>query len=216
MLTMLEEFVLLAVDPSTGRLESPHEFGMGYALVGAVFFDLALAHKIDTDTEEIQILDAGESGHPIWDRVLAEMRERPEVQTVRGWIEAMFRRNDDLEGEALASLVDQGILRHERTRRLWIIEVERFPLADRRAQQRVKDRLAEAVLGDRIPDPRDIMLVSLAEPCGLLRCVLSDRDLEARQERIERLTKLETISRKVAAAIASLEASLRQAPHRLS
>jgi golgi phosphoprotein 3 len=215
-LSMLEEFVLLAVDERTGQLESRHELGTGYALIGAVFFDLALTRKIDTDTEEIQILDSNASGNLIWDRVIAEMRERPDVKTVRDWIEAMFRRNDDLEGEALASLVEQGILQHERTKRLWIIDVERFPLVDGRAQKGVKERLAQAILGDGIPDTRDIMLVSLAEPCGLLRCVLTEQELEARRERIELLSNLETISRKVVAAITELDASFRHAPPRLS
>ena len=215
MLSLLEEFVLLAVDEQTGRLEAPHEFGLGYALVGAVFFDLALARQIDTDTEEIRILADGASGNPIWDRVLAEMRGRPDVNTVRDWIEAMFRRNDDLEGEALAGLIQAGILRREKTRRLWFIEVERFLLVDGSAQKRLKERLAEAILGDRIPDPRDIMLVSLAQLSGLLRCVLGEPDVQARHARIAMLSNLETISRKVSLAIADLDASARHAPQRL-
>ena len=127
----------------------------------------------------------------------------------------MFSRNDDLQGEALASLVAQGILRHEKTRRLWVIEVERFPLADGLAQKRLKQRLAETILADRIPDSRDIMLVSLADPSGLLRCVLTAPPLEARRVRIEMLSNLETISRKVVAAITGLDDSFRQAPQRL-
>ena len=51
MLTMLEEVVLLAVDEKGGCLRSAREFSTAYALVGAVFFDLALARKIDTCTE---------------------------------------------------------------------------------------------------------------------------------------------------------------------
>ena len=46
MLTMLEEVVLLAVDEKNGQLRSTREFGTAYALVGAIFFDLALARKI--------------------------------------------------------------------------------------------------------------------------------------------------------------------------
>ena len=216
MLSMLEEVVLLAVEEKTGELAAPRAFGMAYALVGGVFFDLALARKIDTDTEEILILDANPTGNPIWDRVLAHMRARPEIKTVRDWIEALFRRNDDLEGEALALLVGRGILRHEKTKRLWIIDVERFPLVDNQPQRQVKERLRQAILTDQIPDTRDIMLVSIAEACGLLRCALADPQIEARRDRIALLSNLETISRKVSAAIAGLDSSLRQAPVRMS
>lgn len=210
MLTMLEEVVLLAVDERTGSLRSTREFGTAYALVGALFFDLALARKIDTDTETIHIIDRTPTGQPTVDRVLAGMADKPQLTTVRDWIEEIFLRRDDLEGEALGSLIAQGILRHEKTKRLWIIDVERFPLVNDRPQQHVKARLAEAILTDAIPETRDIMLVSIAEQCGLLGYVLSGTQLSSRRHRIETLSKLETISRKVNEAIAGLDANRQQ------
>ena len=209
MLTMLEEVVLLAVDETSGGLRSTREFGTAYALVGAVFFDLALAGKIDTDTEAIRIVDRTPTGNATLDRVLHAMAGQPQISTVREWIEEMFDRRQDFEGEALRSLIVQGILCHEKTKRLWFIDVERFPLLNNRPQQHVKIRLADAILTDRIPDTRDIMLVSIAEACGLLGYVLSDAQLSARRQRIQTLCGLETISRKVTAAIADLDHSMR-------
>jgi len=210
MLTMLEEVVLIAIDEKTGRLRSAREYGTAYALVGAVFFDLALARRIDTDTEEIHVINAEPTGNPILDRVLADMRARPEVKTVRGWIEAMFQSKIDFEGQALASLIERGILRHEKSKLLWIVDLERFPLINNHPQEHVKVRLTRAILGNEIPDTRDIMLVSLAEPCGLLPCFLTITQLTVLGERIRIICNLETISRKVAAAIAALDASLHQ------
>jgi golgi phosphoprotein 3 len=215
MLTMLEEVVLLTVDERTGHLRSTREFGTAYALVGAVFFDLALAGKIDTDTENIRIIDQTPAGNATIDRVLAQMSKRPDLKTVRDWIEEIFLQRTDLEGEALASLIEQGILRHEKSKLLWIIDVERFPLVDNQPQQHVKLRLANAILGDRIPLTRDIMLVSIAEACGLLGYVLSDVELENRKQRIETLVGLETISRKVREAILGLDQSVRTAMTRV-
>jgi hypothetical protein len=209
MLSMLEEVVLLTVDEKTGRLRSSREFGTAYALVGAVFFDLALAKKIDTDTEEIQIVDSTPAGNPTLDRMLSRMAARPDLHTVRDWIEEMFAHRDDLEGEALNALIDLGILRHEHTKLLWVIDVERFPMVDNKPLQHVKVRLANAILTDDIPEARDIMLVSIANQCGLLGYVLSDDELEIRKQRIATLSRLETISRKVADAIGSLDKSIR-------
>ena len=211
MLTMLEEVVLLAVDERTGNLRSTREFSTAYALVGAVFFDLALARKIDTDTETIHIVDTTPTGNAMLDRVLAEMSRRPDLSTVRQWIEEIFHRREDLEGEALQSLIASGILRHEKSKLLWIIDIERFPLVDGHHQEYVKKRLERAILTDDIPDTRDIMLVSIAEPCGLLHYVLSDAQIELRRGRIRMLSNLETISRKVTAAIASLDSAVRSA-----
>ena len=66
MLSMLEEVVLLAVDERNGGLRSTREYSTAYALVGAVFFDLALARKIDTDIEEVQIIDPCRPATPRW------------------------------------------------------------------------------------------------------------------------------------------------------
>ncbi|HJZ99630.1 MAG TPA: GPP34 family phosphoprotein [Candidatus Solibacter sp.] len=211
MLSMLQEVVLLAVDEKTGGLRSTREFATAYALVGAVFFDLALARKIDTDTEEIRIVDTTPTGDATLDRVLAGMAGKPNLTTVREWLEEIFLRKDDLEGEALQSLIVQGILRHEKSKLLWIIDVERFPLVNNKPQQHVKLRLAQTILSDDIPETRDIMLVSIAEPCGLLQYVLSESELAARHARIQMLCNMETISRKVSDAIVSLEISLRAA-----
>jgi hypothetical protein len=210
MLTMLEEVVLLAVDEQTGHLRSTREFGTAYALVGAVFFDLALAHKIDTDTEIIQIIDRTPTGNATIDRVLTGMASKPQLATVREWIEEIFLRREDLEGEALGSLIAQGILRHEKTKKLWIIDVERFPIVDNRPQQHVAARLAQAILTDNIPDTRDIMLVSIAEQCGLLGYVLSVTQLDNRRQRIHTLCNVETISRTVIDAIAGIDQARHQ------
>ena len=211
MLSMLEEVVLLAVDEQSGGLRSTREFGAAYALVGAVFFDLALARRIDTCTEEVHIVDTTPTGNATLDRVLAHMAARPHLKTVRSWIEEIFYQKDDLEGEALASLIARGILRHEKSKLLWIIDVERFPLVQDKPQQDVRVRLADAILSDAIPETRDIMLVSIAEPCGLLGSVLSETALGVRQPRIQMLCNLETISRTVADAILGLETTVRRA-----
>ena len=87
MLSMLEEVVLLAVDEKNGQLRSTREFGTAYALVGALFFDLALARKIDTDTETVHVIDTTPTGNPTLDRILAEMARRTGITTVRGWIQ---------------------------------------------------------------------------------------------------------------------------------
>jgi len=209
MLTMLEEIVLLAVDEKTGCLRSVREYATAYALVGAVFFDLALARKIDTDTETIEVIDTTPTGNATLDRVLSDMARRTHLKTVEDWIEQLFYGRDDIEGEALKSLIERGILRHQKSKLMWIIDVESYPMVNNKPQKFVADRLASAILGDEIPDTRDIMLVSIAAPCGLLSYVLVEDALERRRRRIDLLCHLETISRKVSAAIVSLDAARR-------
>jgi len=211
MLTMLEEVVLLALDEQTGKLQSTQGFNTGYALAGAVFFDLALAKKIDTGVDTVQLLDSTPTGNAALDFCLAEMTKRPEKTTVRAWIEDLMGYQEFIEDSALKSLMARGILRHETAKRLWIIDVERFPVVDNKPLQHVKLRLVEAILSDTIPETRDIMLVSVAEASGLLGVVLSQHELDGRQERVQLLCGLETISRVVFEAIRELDLYIRSA-----
>lgn len=211
MLTMLEEIVLLTVDERTGKVHSSQRHGTAYALGGALFFDLALAGKIDTGTEEIHIVDVAPTGHAAMDHFLAEMAKQPELNTVRAWIQEAFGYRDYLEEFALGSLVERGVLRHETSRKLWIIDVNRFPMVDNRPARHVRQRLAEAIQSDAIPETRDIMLVSVADASGLLECAVALEDLDRRRERVRLLANLETIGREVAEAIRFLDQNIRTA-----
>jgi hypothetical protein len=202
-LTLLEEIVLLTIDPRTGRLRGAADYSVQYALAGAALFDLALAGRIDTDATSITVVSDAPTGNVIQDRLLAQL-SRQSPCSVRDCVEQVFREWKDLESEALAQLTARGIIRHEKTKLLWVIDRQRFPLVDGRPQQLVTARLAQAVLGDDIPDVRDIMLVSLASACGLLEVVLAPAQIEARAEWIESLSKIETISRNVGEAITTL------------
>ncbi|HUR32941.1 MAG TPA: GPP34 family phosphoprotein [Vicinamibacterales bacterium] len=208
MLTLLEEVVLLTIDPATGRLRGDRQSSVPYGLVGALLFDLALAGRIDTDVDSISVLNDTPTGNHIQDELLADLSGDGAPVSVRGCVEQTFRLRSDLEARALAQLVERGIIRHETSRRLWVIDVHRFPLVDGKPQQFVKDRLAHAILSDDIPPARDIMLVSLANACGLLTGVVTDEQRANRAQRIQALSNLETIARNVSHAVAGLYGDL--------
>ena len=89
---------------------------------------------------------------------------------------------------------------------LWVFESRRYPLVDGRQQQEVKLRIAQLLLSDDIPDPRDTMIVALAEACGLLRRVFSDEELRRSRDRIRQIIRLDLIGRTVSTAVEDLQA----------
>jgi len=204
MLTLLEEIVLLTINPRTGCLEGGNEFGARYALAGAVLFDLALAQRIDTDIDSVTVVSSEPTGNPIQDELLAALSKGAPLHKVRDCVEQIFFQRRDLESDALALLIEKGILRKESSKLMWVIDVERLRVIDGAAHQHITARLARAVLEDDIPDVRDIMLVSLSNACGLLSVVLAPAQIEMRAEWIETLSKIETISRNVSSSIATL------------
>ncbi|HET6145669.1 MAG TPA: GPP34 family phosphoprotein [Candidatus Acidoferrales bacterium] len=117
---------------------------------------------------------------------------------------ADFLSAQESRSAALAILIEKGILKKEAAKVLWVIDVERLRVMDGAHHQNIKTRLAKTVLEDEIPEVRDIMLVSLANACGLLSVVLAPAQIELRASWIETLSKIETISRNVSYAIARL------------
>ena len=203
MLTLLEEIVLLTIDPRTGSLGGGDEYSVRYALAGAILFDLALAQRIDTDVDTVTVISDVPTGNPIQDELLAALAKGAASHKVADCLGQIFYQGRDLEGEALALLVKKDIIKQEASKLLWVIDLKRLRVIDGAPRQVVTARLAQAILGDDIPDVRDIMLVSLANACGLLGVVLAPAQIERRADWIQTLSKIETISRNVGASISA-------------
>ncbi len=204
MLTLLEEIVLLTINPRTGCLGGDNDYGVRYALAGAVLFDLALAQRIDTDIDTVTVISSVPTGNPIQDELLASLAKGTGSHKVRDCVEQIFFQRKNLEGDALGLLVKKGIIRKEESKFLWVIDVQKLRVVDGAPHQGITARLAQAVLEDEIPEVRDIMLVSLANACGLLSVVLAPGQIELRAEWIKTLSRIETISRNVSSSIAAL------------
>ena len=74
---------------------------------------------------------------------------------------------------ALQRLIERGVLRREENRVLWVFGTRRYPMVENHEQQEVKLRIAALLMSDEIPDARDIVIVGLAEACGLLEHIFS-------------------------------------------
>ena len=86
---------------------------------------------------------------------------------------------------------------------------------DGKADREVKLRIMEVLFSDEIPDPRDIVIVCLAEACGIFRELVSRRELEHATARIEQVRKLDLIGREVSQAVSDIETSLALTMHPL-
>jgi Golgi phosphoprotein 3 len=204
MLTLVEEIALLTIDTQTGKLTGDGEHSVRYALAGAILFDLALENRIDTDVDKIIVVSDKPIGSPIHDQLLAALAKRVDSCPVRECIEEIFFQRKDLESESLDLLIQKGIVHRVKEKVLWIVDFDRLRLVDGAPRQIITVRLAQAILSDDIPDVRDIMLVSLANACGLLSVVLAPGQIRMRAERISNLCQIETISRNVSLAIHTL------------
>ncbi len=207
-LTLAEEVFLLALDDRRGLVRPGLLPALDYALAGAVLMDLALRARIDTDATSLKVTGAASTGDALLDDILREIQARPEPQPTSFWLQEFANSERNLQERALDGLLRKGILRREDRRLLWVFEIRCYPIADDREVKEVRTRLRDLILGDELPEPRDVVLLNLGNACRLLEDLLTPEDRERTQARIAALARLDLIGQEMSRVIRDVETTL--------
>ena len=200
MLGLVEETVLLLLRDEGGSFVRVPTWSLRYAVAGAVLMELAIENRIDTDLEHLFLVDDTPTGDDLLDPTLAEIAAG-ERNNTRFWIEHVAERADGIREGALGRLVERGILEERDERFLWVFRTRRYPAVDGQVRREAKLRIMGVLLSDEIPDPRDAMLICLADACGIFRAILSGRELADVTPRIEQVARLDLIGQAMSRAI---------------
>ncbi len=203
MLRFAEEVVLLLLRDDDGKFVHVPSWLLDRILAGAVLMDLAMEYRIDTDPERLVLLDDTPVGDSLLDPTLARIAQDREgaERDARYWVEQEATNAEEIREEALNRLVEVGILEREDDRFLWVFKSRRYPIIDGKAEREVKLRIMGVLFSDEIPDPRDVVIICLADACGIFRELLPRRELEQASVRIEQVRKLDLIGQAMAQTI---------------
>ena len=201
-----EELLLLILDHDDGDIvASMPPQSLNTLLAGALLMDLALENRIDTDLERVILVDTAPVGDNLLDPVLADIAGDAEPRTIDYWLERTAMRGDEIRETALAGLVEQGIVESEESVTFFLSprvrRSRRYPAIDGTATEEVQFRIMRLLFSDDIPDPRDIVLVSLAASGGVFKHLLSPEELAEVQERIDLISRMDLIGQSVARAL---------------
>jgi hypothetical protein len=212
-LTILEEFLLLALDDEAGQFYSLARSTLDCATAGAVLMDLTLRHRIDNDLKNMFVTNAKPVGDTILDPVLQVMAVAPVLTTnpITYWLRQFSGEGEALREKALRRLEAHGILRREDKKILWMFGQRRYPILHDKEIREVKLRILGVILSDDIPTPHDMMLTALAQACGLFRHILTGHELTSALPRIEQVARMDLISQAVAKAVTEIEAAIAMA-----
>ena len=201
-LRFAEEIVILLLSEDTGDLDRFSSRNMNYVLAGATLMDLALENRIDSDQHHLFLVDPTPLGDPLLDPTLADIAQHREIKNLRDWVERVSKRGDSLRTATLARLVRRGILESAEEGLLFLsssfTRVRRYPTSGVDAEgvdaeQEVRLRIMRLLFSDDIPDPGDIVIVCLVHACRLFENLLTKRELDEAQPRIELLTRMDLI-----------------------
>ena len=206
MLRFVEEILLLLLRDDDGKFVNVPQSSMDRAIAGAVLMELAMENRIDTDLENLILVDATPLGDDLLDPTLAMIAEGSEDQKdARHWVEQTARRAPEIREATLDRLVERGILEREDDRFLWVFRSRRYPMVDGQAEREVKLRIMGVLFSNEIPSPRDVVVICLAHACGIFGELLSKREQEQAADRIEQVRKLDLIGQAMTQSIQDFE-----------
>ena len=209
-LTLLEEFLLLALDDRAGRLHPLAPHLLDCATAAAILMDLTLRHRIDNDLRDMFVIDQTPLDDDLLDPALQLMSLAPVLtpHPIAYWLRQFAAEGAASRENALRRLEGRGIIRREQRKILWVFGTRRYPLIDDKVAREVKARILGAILGDEVPAPHDIMLISLAEACGLFRRLLGMTEAQAAAGRIAQIARMDLIGQAVAKGVTEIEATV--------
>ena len=207
MLRFVEEILLLLLRDDDGRFVQLPSWSLDYAISGGILMELALENRIDTDLDNLILLDATPLGDNLLDSTLADI-VAGEKHDARYWVERTAQRSREIHDAALGRLVERGILEQQDERFLWVFRSRRYPLVDGAAEREVKLRIMGVLFSDEIPEPRDAMLICLADACGIFRHLLSRQEQNRAAERIAQVSRLDLIGQAMSQAIYDIQVSV--------
>ncbi len=204
-LTLTDELILMLLNEENGYFHQVPGWHLHCAVAGAVLAELSLQSRIDTDPEALYLMDATETGDPALDPILKELAEAQTQRTARYWIERLAPQAEAVVDLTLDRLVERKILQHH-DGDFWTLPRSGWQAdahgqsGEGTASQFIRDRIANVIFNDDIPDPRDIIVLCIVNACDVPRFIFQI-DEEA-EERIELVCKMDLIGRSIAEAVA--------------
>ena len=204
MLRFVDELLLLLIDDKRGDLIPIPEWSLSCALAGALLMDLALENRIDSDLDSLSLLDATPLDDGLLDGVLEEVARSDASRPAGYWVAHFAAQGEDIRDKTLSRLTAQGILEAEEGEGFAFMpsvsRTRRYP-TDEGMREDVRLRIMRALFSDDIPDPKDIVIIGLADACGIFERLLSPVEIELAQERIALLGRMDLIGRAVTEVI---------------
>ena len=206
-LSLTEEFLLMLLNEESGYFYQMPGWNLNCAVIGAVLADLSLKSRIDTDRDSLFVIDSTETGNSALDSLLAEIANESETYNTQYWIERLAPRADAIIDLTLERLVELKILEYHSgdfwtiTRTAWDPDLYVSDIDDTPVEF-VRTRIGKEIFNDEIPDPRDIIIVSLIDTCEVIRFIYQID--EKAEVRVELISRMDLIARSIADRIENL------------
>jgi hypothetical protein len=204
-MNLLDELLLLAFDDA-----GKDTFGMlhlDYVLAGAVLTELAMAGRAEVADGKLVIKDLSPTGEPVLDKALELIGKAKKPKRMESWIPTL---SSGLRKASVRRLVDQGVLREEPVKVLWIFPDTRYVPSGggMDAEGRLRRQLEAALDSTGPAEARTAALLSLVRAIDMQKKVFPGRDPKQVKQRIEEIAAGDWASVAVKKAVESMQTAI--------
>jgi len=184
-----EELLLLALKDAKGTIESQATM-CAYALGGAILAELLLGERITVTADKkklVNFITGPMVREPVLSECLGLIEAAKRRRRAADWV-SRFARIRDLRHRVAQGLCRKRILQASEDKVLWLFSRRIYPERDPVPEQRIVERLGQAIFGDAPEvDARTAILLALAHGTGMLPVQFEKKQLKARKSRIEQI-----------------------------
>ena len=214
-ISLVEEFLLLALEDEGGQFSRIPETSLGCGIAGAALMDLEIRGRIETSDEGLFAIDTATTGLAMLDALLADIAAETRRLHPKDWIARLMPRALQLRSDALKTLCERGILVREDHLFLWVLQERRYPVEHGEERLECKRRVLELLFNEELPGHHDVALVALADACGMFHHILSRTTLAEATARIAQLRGMDMIGVEIARTAEAINREIRAAERRI-
>jgi hypothetical protein len=176
MLTIPEQWIILALDEKTGNLKIPRSvFQCG--ITGGMLLELAIAKRIElTEEKKMAVLDNSNMEDPLLNKTLSLIAKSKNPQTVLNWmIQLTMQNSRTIETLYFKQMAKQNDLKKESHKVLGIINNKRHIPVSKDIRSEIVDSLTKIIHGQTPDEIRFLCLLGLVARSGQMDQLL-DRE----------------------------------------
>lgn len=203
-LSLPEELILMLLNEETGYFHQVPGWHLNCAMAGAALAELSLQARVDTDMEQLILLDKTPTGDPALDFALHHISAEGDPKDAQYWVERLAPNAEMMIDLTLDRLTNTGMLEYH-DGNFWTLStaVRHSDYInggdDDTAVGFIKTRIGKSIFGGAIPSPRDVIIIGLASTCDVLRFIF-DLDDDA-EDRVQLLRQMDLIGQAIANAV---------------
>lgn len=207
-LRLHEEILLLTLKDEKGTPAWGH---YTFAMAGAILTELVLEDRVRLEERRgrkkplVDLVSATQIGDPTLDDALRQVRTAKRRAAAETWVQRWARNK--LLHDTARRLAQRGILRIRQKRVLLLFSRRVYPAMDPGPEERLIERMREAIFGDGTVAPRTAAVIALAQVADLLKPVFGGRELKGRKQRLKEMAEGDLVAEATRAALQAAAAA---------